>query len=425
MFSALVNIYRLIGLPSFGESYSIDVTIPSSVDLLRALKEYNFDGSSLAQVEWQTLDSGDLRVEIELPQRGDGYFYATFTDFFHSISYQINVGSQPEFFYIRDLDYAYGEEYESIVEVSNLYKFIKFVKDLRAFSAVALDDNYENNSSRVIFLRAADGKTSQQATTLKIEASIDLLNVPLPHAKMLEYVKVAKEKSRPHVEEKIVILNSSISEVIAECEHNGAEFAYLVRNWRKVIKKYYHNWDAYMNGFSFDAIRKKISDSVIDSTTKINNAVGDLGTKILAVPVSMAALVAVQNSERWLVFFIGLVGIVIASYILRITIEHYRLQLDNLINTFQFNMEAASSSSRSFGASIRSQIEKIEDHIDVQRRKISKTLFVYETLAILPVLLGCILVLYRYAEEMDYARSLYLYCYFENGFFGLIKYLAL
>lgn len=422
MFSAIVNIYRLIGLPSFENSHSIDVEVLETPELRRALDAYNNSDSAFVSLEATELGQGELRVEIELPQRGDGYFYWSFADFFRSASRMINSGEMPENFYIRDLDYAFDEDFECFEEVANVYRMAEFVRDLRGFSAVALDEGYEANNSRVIFLRAADGKTSQQATTLKVDVSIESLGVPLSHSVILRHVKSAKQAGLLHAEERVVILNSAISEVISECEIDGAEFDYLVRNWRRVTKKYFNNLHAYMNGFSFDAIRKKITDSVIDSSSRINNAVGELGTKVLAVPVSVGALVALQNADSSVLFFTGLVGIVIVSIILRITIDHYRQQLLNLVGTFQFNMSATSSANRAFSASVKKEILRIENHIKEQRRKINATLSVYENLAAAPVFLGFVVAIYKYAGELDYFLSLYIYCYFDSGILGFVRY---
>lgn len=409
MFDRVVKLYRLLGKPSFDEAYSFTVTVPKGRELLVELDVASNMDSSFGAFSYR--DKGaELRVEGELPQNSDGHFFISVEDFIERTP-SLNKGAFRDNFYVRDKDFSSTEGLDSCEDISNVARIVDFIKALRDFSAITLDDDQTLENGKLIFLKAADGKSHQQAAVLKVNILPSLASIKIKKYKILSEIKSAKERNALHIEERIILMNTAISDIISECaDGDDKDFEYLVKNWDRVTKKYFHDLQAYMNGFSFDAVRKKISDSVMESTTKINNALGDIGTKILAVPVSVAGLVVLQESKNNVSFWFGWLGICIASIILHKTVNHYSDQLINLIKSFEFNLEVASLSKKSFGPVIRKELKRIDDFIVCQKNKISKTINLYRMAVWLPVLFSIGFIVNRYYDEFKSVYYSLKYC---------------
>lgn len=413
MFDRVVNLYRLLGKPSFDEAHSFSVTVPKDQELLAELDAASSMDSSFGTFSYREKGT-ELRVEGELPQNSDGHFFISVEDFIERTP-SLNKGIFRDNFYIRDKDFSSTEELDSCEDIYNIARIVDFIKALRDFAAITLDDDQTLESGKLIFLKAADGKSTHQAAVLKVNILPSLASIKIKKYLILSEIKSAKERNKPHIEERVLLMNSAISEIISECVDDDRDFEYLVKNWDKVTKKYFHDLHAYMNGFSFDAVRKKISDSVMESTTKINNALGDVGTKILAVPVSVAALVVLQESKNDVSFWFGWLGICIASIVLSKTVNHYSDQLKNLMKSFEFNLEVASLSRKAFGSVVRKELKRIDDFIVYQNNKISKTINLYRIVVWVPVLFSMGFIINRYYDE--FVGSYYLFRYCGSSFF--------
>lgn len=408
MFDRVVNLYRLLGKPSFEEAHSFDVTVPKDPKLLVELDVASKIDSSFGSFSYRE-KGAELRIEGELPQNSEGHFFLSVQDFIERTP-SLNKGVFRENFYIRDKDFSSTDGLDSCEEIANIARIVDFIKALRDFAAITLDDDQTLESGKLIFLKAADGKSHQQAAVLKVNILPSLSSIKIKKYQILREIKSAKERNSLHIEERIIIMNTAISDIISECaDGDDRDFEYLVKNWDRVTKKYFHDLQAYMNGFSFDAVRKKISDSVMESTTKINNALGDIGTKILAVPVSVAGLIVLQESKNDVSFWFGWLGVCFASIFLSKTVNHYSDQLLNLIKSFEFNLEVASLAKKSFGPVIRKELKRIDDFIFYQKRKITKTINLYRIAVWIPVLFSIGFIINRYYDELKNA-----YYFFKN-----------
>ena len=394
MFCEVVNLYRLLGRPDLGQSNIFNKSIDYSPEIAQSLSLCaGFD--SEFGVFYSTETDGLIHVEAEFPQNGDYQVFSTVEEFVEKTS-SLGNGEFRENFYISEIDYSSEDDVEAPVEVYNLYNISAFIKDLREFSSITLDGDNKIDAGSLIFLKAADGKNVQQAAVLKINIKSSFASLNIQRFEILSQLIKGRESNRPHIEERILMMNSAIAELITECVHDDDDFEYLINNWGKVRKKYFNDLRAYMNGFSFDSIRKKISDSVMDSTTKINTAISDLGTKLLGVPVALGALIALNDAKGgFYSFWLGVIGVVSGAVIIYRTVVHYEFQLANLIKTFQFNVEISSNARKSFSRSIIRELDRIDQELKNQEMRVKKTLAFYKSFSLLPFIFCILMILYR------------------------------
>lgn len=407
MLDKIVRLYRLLGKPPLDEGCCFVTEAEKSPELLAQLEELGQVDPSFGRYDYRER-GGRIRVDVALPQNSEGHFFASTQHFIENTA-SLTKGVFRKNFYIVDLDYLSSEDNppEAIERVKRMTEFIHCLRD---FVSLSIDREQSMNGDRLFFLKPSDGKSPQKAAVLKIDLTSNTIAHKLPSFKILSALRAAQGEERTRIEERILLMNTAIAQTIDECDGDEVEFDYLVRNWGKVSKRYLHDLHAYVSAFSFDAVRKKISDSLIESTTKINSAVGDVATKLLVVPASLGALIVIGSSSSAASFTIGIVGVIVTSLIILRTVWHYQKQVHNLAESFKFNMEEATKAKKTFSKPIKEEIKRIEKVQRDQNKSIKNSFFFYYAVASLPIA-GCIyyvvdavwpVLLHRY--------SLYKYC---------------
>lgn len=407
MFEVFVELYRAIGSPPFVDGKRLSVRCEVTAELQTAIDKYKNSSDKLVEVDFE-LDGKFVDIEFKVPFSEKGALFHDEKDFLRK-TLTLAKGEFRENFYITSLKY-YCEDQETPEEIEKIKRVTEFILYLRRFAALSIDEEQSMKGDRIFFLKPSDGKSPQKAAALKINITASAFLYDLGRYKILNDLVKSFKDQKPQIEERILIMNSAISHILDECENDDEDFEFLIKNWERVKKKYLHDLQAYLSAFSFDAVKKKISDGLIESTTKINNAIGEVATKLLAVPASLGALILVSNSTSTASFVVGVIGVLIASLIILRTIWHYKNQVDNLAASFAFNMKEATKSKKSFSRSIQEEVKRIDDFQKRQRESIGFSFLFYNVVASLPIL-GCI---YYAAQALwpiileDY--SLYTYC---------------
>ena len=407
MFDQIVSLYRLLDKPQFDEGYCFVAEVDKSPELIDLLDAVGQLDPSFGIFTYR--DKGaKIRVEGELPQNSDGHFFSSIEDFIDR-TLSLRRGIFRENFYIVDLDYLSNDE-DVPDKIIRIKKITEFIWCLREFVAISIDREQSMNGDRIFFLKPSDGKSPQKAAALKINLTPGVIAHNLGSFKILATLKDALRREKTQIEERILLMNTAIAQIIDECEDDDADFEYLVENWGKVNKKYLHDLHAYVSAFSFDTVKKKISDGLIESTTKINNAIGEVATKLLAIPASLGALIIVSNSSSVAGFVVGILGVIVASLIILRTIWHYKNQVQNLADSFSFNMKEATKAKKTFSRSIQEEINRIDGFEKKQKETIEFTFLFYYMVAMLPIIGSLYYIVDAMWPAMVLEYSLYKYC---------------
>lgn len=413
MFKHFVGIYRAIGSPSFEDGEQLFINCSITSELKFAIDAYNSSQEKFKNLEFEFQENNTVEFDFEVPSYVTGAIFRDVNHFLENTPSLVK-GEIRDNFYIVSLDYFSGDE-KVPEEIFKIKRIAEFIKCLREFVSLSIDREQSMNGDRIFFLKPSDGKTPQKAAALKINLTPDTIANNIGSFKILAALKKALEEEKTQIEERILLMNTAIAQIIDECEDDDTDFEYLVRNWHKVNKKYLHDLHAYVSAFSFDSVKKKISDGLIESTTKINNAIGEVATKLLAVPASLGALILVSNSTSTSSFVVGVLGVMVASLIILRTIWHYRNQVKNLADSFAFNMREATKAKKTFSRSIQEEVNRIDAFQKRQRESITFSFIFYNIVASLPIL-GC---LYYVAQALwpvvleEY--SIYKYCIIFNS----------
>lgn len=409
MFKLYVDIYRAIGSPSFEDGQTLYVSVPLTGELKELIDRYQASAEKFGNVDFDYIDGNNVEVEFTVVQYVKGAIFRDVTHFIENTA-SIKKGNFRNNFYIKSLNYLSGDDYVPN-EIARINKITDFIRCLREFASLSMDKEQSMEGERIFFLKPSDGKSSQKAATLKINLTDAIFNYQLEGFIILKALANSDHKEKKsHVEERILLMNNAIAQTLDECEDDDADLEYLVKNWGKINKKYLHDLHAYLTSFSFDAAKKKISDGLIESTTKINNSLGELGTKLFASPALMAALLVIKDSESDVSFYIGILGIVVTSLIIFRSISHYKSQVENLLASFTFNLQEFSKPKKSFSGIVKKEIERISCFKCAEEKRISRTLCLYKLSAIIPILVGLYLIFDRNSDALLYYYSIFRYC---------------
>lgn len=377
--------------------------------LRAAIDAYENCADKFGRLEFDFNEDGTVEFDLKIPSYTTGAIFRDISHFIDSTP-SILKGDFRENFYIVSLDY-FSEDIIVPAEIKSIRKVTEFIHSLREFVALSIDRDQAMNGGKIFFLKPSDGKSPQKAATLKINFNEEALEYKLEGFSILKALaNPVHKENKTQMEERILLMNTAISQIIDECEDDDADFIYLLKNWNKVNKKYLHDLHAYVSAFSFDAVKKRISDGLLESSTKINNAIGEVGTKLLAVPASMGALIVIVNSSGYVSLFLGILGVVIASLIILRTIWHYENQIENLIESFSFNMKEATKAKKTFSGAIQKEINRLDIFQKKQKESIFRSFLFYKFLAFLPIVASLYFIIDAMLPFLYFEHYLYKYC---------------
>lgn len=321
MFDKVVQLYRSFGRPTVvHDAFAYQGTVtPEQFSLI---SDVTLLPQHLGYFQTKMFSGTSVDLEYSLPASEHGRFFQDFESFIEATP-SLNFGIIPEQFYIVDLDYFSGDEASiaggidpaprSVLELRKLCRFIKSLSRLAAENGSTSGDPTGDN--RLLFVVAADGKSPAKTLAIIVRISPILLSADLAHMRILELLVSDELKGEIHMEERRTIMRLAIAEVLAVVDDSGEMFTVLVTQWRKVLVKYHHNLLAFVNQYSFEKVRKEIATAQVDHATKLSAVLGDIGGKLLALPVSFGAIVLLRKSGTREEFWVVFAGMIVVSII--------------------------------------------------------------------------------------------------------------
>lgn len=332
----IVNLYRAADCPAWNNrrfkiSVNYCVSIHDLIDELydssiNILDEVVFDGKLYSPSVTPDIPSTWSHVELTCipPSRSENKFYSNIDDLLSTDS--VKKGTLPNSYYLVDMDYYSNDngKPDEILKLEGLCIFINQLSTLAHYH----DSRDSDDSYKLVFINNNDNGKSTSAI-LNIELIKDLIYVENADYSILEYFNNPQSKSTPHYHEKIGIFRNTIVEFVCE---NKVSFQDLVKNWSDFNKLYQDNLATYLNNFSFHKARKEIAEAETNFAEKLSKITSDIAGKILSIPVSMAAAIAILKLKNMTEVSLAVISIIITSiFIFLILLNQYK-QLDRVIH---------------------------------------------------------------------------------------------
>lgn len=387
MFAKVVQLYRALGKPIvIHNSFSYEGSL--TAEQIVAINEVAQLPSHFGYFRTNRLTGTNYDIEYSLPASEHGAFYSDIKEFI-DLTPSLNFGSIPNEFYIVDLDYYSNDssQPEVIAQLRALCQFIKALSELAAEGGSVQPDF--TNDNRLLFVLAADGKSPAKTLAVPVRISFDLLGAKLAHARILELIVSDTKKNGIHMEERRAIMRMAIAEVLSPIDDSDAIFKVLVTQWRKVLAKYHHNLLAFINQYSFEKVRKEIATAQVDHATKLSAVLGDIGAKLLALPVSFATIVLLRKASTVEEFWVIFAGMVTVSVIFLVLLLNQWMQVERIRNSF--DLIFGQYDDNAFPKKLRVPIASAKRNIRRQYVILAVTFLIFSLLAIVPAIAAIVI----------------------------------
>ncbi|AKU23494.1 hypothetical protein [Massilia sp. NR 4-1] len=382
MFSAIVDMYRGLGRPEVRDDVFVfdGKVAPAVIQKIQAVRGLP---THFGYFEVDDLQGDHFNAEFCLPASEAGRFHASVAAFIE-VTPSLNFGDLPAQFYIQDIDFYSGDPSQP-EQIAKLHELCRFIKGLSALAS-----NYNaapthiDDENRLLFVLAADGKSPAKTLALSIKIAPTDLDTSLSHVKLVELLGSDKVKDEIHVEERRSIMRLAVAEVLATPEDQTHLFSYLVKQWRTVLEKYRHNVLAFVSQYAFEKVRKEIATAEVDHATKLSGVLGDIAGKLLALPVSLGAIILLRKAGTREEFWILFTGLCVVSIIFGGVLWNQWLQVKRLRGSFDFIFGQYNEDA--FPKKLRLPIATAKANIGRQYLVLKITFLVFGALALLPAL---------------------------------------
>lgn len=389
MFAKVVKLYRALGRPMVvHNSFSYEgVLTTEQINLVQEVKTLP---SHFGYFQIDRVLGPANEIEFSLPASEHGGFYSNIKEFI-DLTPSLNFGDVPSEFYIVDIDYYSGDASPPPIvnRLLSLCRFIRALSDLAAEGGAVQRESGHGN--RLLFVLAADGKSPAKTLAIPVRVSVDLVGVELAHARILELIvaDTAKVKNGIHMEERRSIMRLAIAEVLAPVDDSEAMLKVLVTQWRKVLAKYHHNLLAFVSQYSFEKVRKEIATAQVDHATKLSGVLGDIGAKLLALPVSFGAIVLLRKAATLEEFWVIFGGMVTVSIIFVGLLLNHWIQVKRIRGSFDLIFGQYEESA--FPKRLRVPVADAKRNIKNQYNILLATFLLFGALAIVPAVAATVI----------------------------------
>ena len=401
MFEDVVALYRALNRPNLtrGYSYAFEGQLDAQTRQLAERCEHL--DAAFGSVELFDEGGGHVRIDVQLPTNEQGRVFHSVADLLRH-SPKIAFGALPANFYIADLNYCSldADKPEMMMKLEKLAQFIRLLSQIA-------DDKVEFASrvNRLLFILPTDATKVRKTALAEIRVEEKALDFDLNHLRLLQSLVSEGNANKLHLEERQLIMRSAIADSLAGAEHGSNDLTFLCKHWPEIRRKYLANFQAYIQNFAFEDVRKKIVDSELEYASKLTGAFGDIGGKLLALPVSIAGVAALDKLTTNAEFVAGCVSLCLVTVVLLAVLQNVRHQIDRLQSGYEYVFGPVLGKVKTYPTKLRGELEKREKSLAKQARLTRRSFYFFMGLALLPALGAAWKAWVRYPEIEGLLRA--------------------
>ena len=390
--SDVVQIYRKSNRPTLTDNSFIAV-LPASEETIALIKNIDQDrdkfgieeitdahGSDL-EVDELTISESDLTIEITL---GSNIQHFLSLEQLVSNSSGIKKGELPSDFYLFEEDIYYPiESNDDLLKLKQLCFLISSLLKLAHYHNVK--DLTEEH--QLVFL---SGENTDTPLVIAMTPSANLLTADLTKASILADL-IADESSitDTHHSAKITIFSTTLKEFLPKSLSPADSFEYLILNWGIFADLYLNNLNTYSSGFAFHKAKKEVAAAEITFAEQLSNIMSDINGKILSIPVSLTAIVAmVPVTNSIIVDCLIVLGLLMTSTFIVGSIQNQQGRFHIVKQSQYIVFESIQGTAVSFPDDLQVRIDQMKATTTKNIAVTKNWLKLFRTIAWLPCLLG-------------------------------------
>ncbi len=277
-----IELYKSIANPSWEGSYifgsvQVDDVLRSFVDDFGDDLEIELEdaqGSVINEYDLERYEN--LHIKFLPPRKEFSFFAKDFDDYLTNFGF---LFKQSDEFYISDIDGLYSEGDTSNKFIKAYCKIIELYQLLLRVADHTEKDEFEAHKHIILSVAGKD-------EIPVVYNAVDISRL----AEEIQNIQIKSVEdelfSTPHKSAKLSLFKKAISQYLSG-NKDTAKFSILIERLPDVIKSYKNNYELFLHEFSFEDEKEKLEKNKQEYLLKLNDILGGIHGKLLAVPVSL------------------------------------------------------------------------------------------------------------------------------------------
>lgn len=393
MFSNVVALYRAMGAPII-EDGVVSYEGESTPAISSALQNCRDLQPEFGKFQHQSENNDFIEIEFRLPTNEFGRFYATVSELARAAS--LGKGQFPKNIYVVELGWADidTDEPAPIIELKRICRLVELLSML----AIGVDKDSSPDYFNLFFALPPDGAKPPRTFLLPTQVDEKFLGYELRHMSLLEEILNRKNENKAHLSERKLMIRMAIASVIEKHESEPSLFLVVVKEWNEILSTYRANLQTYVYGFSFEKVRRELAQAEIDYGTKLSGVLGDIAGKMLALPISLAGLIAINKSESSFEVFVVVLGLAVVSVVLLAILHNQTLQTNRLLHSFNVVFDEFKDKIKTYPPKLQKLLKITIEQVEKQGTSLKRTFTLLQLLSLLPVIGAILVAVVKYWE---------------------------
>lgn len=419
--SDFVKAYRSLERPNFASDLKLELTydkfdpkICEAIKLLRSsdtgrFEEILIDGDEIELDASIPEDWTKLEFSFKLQSSGDVHIYQNVSQLINKAKI-INRGILPEIFFVIDENYFSSEKNcsnKKIDSLRNLCQLILCLADLAHYH----DQKSNSESYKLVFIKE---ESIQSTKTIIIEPHITeaLLTFEIEPATIQGLMEKNIDKN-PQLLKERSIFRTSVTEFLDGTVDTKEKFYLLVQAWGNFISLFQNNLDTYLSGFSFHKAKQEVANAELTIAEQLSKIVSDISGKILSIPISLAATIAVVKADTCFESSVVVLGVLMASGILAETLSAQKLQFERIKHSRSIIFSSHEKKSAQYPKDLQVFLSSAISGLDKNERKLKNSLRSLRLLCWLPAITAATTHAYLYKAELVLSWTSIIACFIK------------
>lgn len=148
------------------------------------------------------------------------------------------------------------------------------------------------------------------------------------------------------------------------------------------------NLDTYLSGFAFHKAKREVAEAELKIADEFSKIIIDITGKLLGIPISLAAAIAITKSTSAFECLIIVAGLGLATLIFSGTVGNQQRQLKRIIHAKNVVFNALEGKQEIYPAELKSAISEMKSGLDNNESKLRWLLWLFRCLSWAPFIVG-------------------------------------
>ena len=404
-FSLVVELFRLTNRTSFdGDKFSACIDFTANIKSLfeklynlnskyGSIDEVEIDGVPYYGVKQFPEKAKKLSFTFKVNQGSANGFYKNRSDFIKI--HTLKKGVMPEFYYIVEDDYYSADKQKPlfIKKIESICNLIVNLSKLAHFHDIKKDS--KGTFFRLVFVLHSESKS--KSIVIETNFSADTVDDEIIDLDLIKSLVTLESSVDIHYIEKVNTFRNTIIEYV---ESNGNSFSGIIKHWNDICMLYSNNLAAYMSAFSFHKARKEVVDAEVEYSEKLSKIISDISNKALAIPVSLAASLAIfkfTESSEWVITF---VGVIITAVISSAMLISQKKQLERISHSKEVLFQQLNARVKDDTTDLKNSLKEVTDKLNDNEIFCRNVLDCLLSLAWMPTCVGIVGIVLKFIPSI-------------------------